>query len=98
MCGNAICWIYCPLHRYILTVIEVFLKFLHCVPGNAKSGPSVRSALRYIFHHDDDSHCPVCVHANRVKEFLNKGIQDMLRDEGFQFQVCKNPVEEKVRS
>jgi len=25
------------------------------------------------------------------KEFLNKNSQDMLRDEGIQFQVCKEP-------
>ena len=44
-----------------------------------------------IFH-DSRSH-PVCVHTDKVKEFLNEEFQDMLSDEAIQFQVCKNSDE-----
>ena len=35
-------------HRYILSVIDVFSKFLHMVLVKTKSGPSVASAFRSI--------------------------------------------------
>ena len=54
------------------------------------SGPSIASAFRSIFQHND-SRRPVWVRTDKVKEFLNKQFQEMLRDEGIQFQVCKNP-------
>jgi len=54
-----------------------------------KSGPAVTSAFRSLFH-DDDSRRPVWVRKEKGKEFLNKHFQDMLRDEGIQFQVCRN--------
>ena len=31
------------------------------------------------------------VHTDKGKVFLNKHFQDVLREEGIQFQVCKNP-------
>jgi len=34
---------------------------------------------------------PVWVRMDRGKEFLNKSFQDMLKREGIQFQICKNP-------
>jgi hypothetical protein len=52
--------------------------------------PSVASAFRSIFQ-DDSRRLPVWVHTDKGKEFLNKLFQHMLRVEGIQFQVCKNP-------
>ena len=57
-----------------------------------KTRPSVTLACRSIF--DDPkkfSRRPVWVRTYKGKEFLNKNFQDMLRDEGIQFQVCRNP-------
>jgi len=58
-----------------------------------KSGLAVTAAFRSIF--DDKpillSRRPVCVRTDKGKVFLNKDFQDMLRDEGIQFQVCRNP-------
>jgi len=36
------------------------------------------------------------VRTDKGKEFLNKHLQDMLRDEGIQFQVCRNLVKCEV--
>jgi len=41
------------MHRYILSVIEVFSKFLHFVLVKTKSGPSNVLAFRSTFHEDD---------------------------------------------
>ena len=79
--------------KYILSVIDVFSKFLYLIPVKTKSGPAVTAAFLPIF--DDKpkltSRRPVWVRTDKGKEFLNKHFQDMLRDEGIQFQVCRNP-------
>jgi len=77
---------YNDMYRYILSVIDVFSKYLQLVPVKTKSGPSIFLSL----FHDDDSRRPVWVRRDKGKEFLNKKFQDMLCDEGIQFQVCKN--------
>jgi len=79
-------------YKYILSVIDVFSKYLHLIPIKTNNGPSVALAFRSIF---DDPKCstgrgPIWVRTDKGKEFLNKHFQDMLRDEGFQFQVCRN--------
>jgi len=78
--------------RYILSVIDVFSKFLYLIPVKTKSGPAFTAAFRSIF--DDKpkltSRRSVWVRTDKGKEFLNKDFQDMLRDEGIQFRVCRN--------
>jgi transposase InsO family protein len=76
-------------HRYILTVIDVFSNYLHLVPVKRKSGPSITAAFRSKLA--DMKRRPVRVRTDKGKEFLNKHFQDMLREEGIQFQVCRNP-------
>jgi len=79
-------------YRYILSVIDVFSKFLYLIPVKIKSEPAVTAAFLSIF--DDkpklSTRTPVWVRTDKGKEFLNKHFQDMLRDEGIQFQVCRN--------
>jgi len=79
--------------RYILSVIDVFSKFLYLIPVKTKIGPAVTVAFRSIF--DDKpklpSRRPIWVLSDKDKEFLNKYFLDMLSDEGIQFQVCRNP-------
>jgi len=86
---------YNDTYIYFLSVIEVFSKYLHLVPIKTKSGTAVTSAFRSLLH--DDSSRPLWVRTDKGKEFLNKHFQDMLCDEGIQFQVCRNP-DENVRS
>ena len=58
-----------------------------------KSGPAATASFRSIF--DDKpklpSRRPVWVRTDKGKEFLHKDFQDMLRYEGIQFEVCRNP-------
>jgi len=81
--------------EYVLTVINVFSKFLHIIPLIRKTGKAVTTAFQSIFK--DPKYLkpirirPVWVHTNRGKEFLNRSFQGMLRCEGIQFQICKNP-------
>ena len=76
---------YNDTYVYVLSVIEVFSKYLHLVPIKTKSGPAVTSVFRSVLH--DDSHRPFWVRTDKDKEFLNKHFQDMLRDDGIQFQL-----------
>ena len=59
------------MHRYILSVVDVFSKYLHLILVTTKSGPSIASAFRSIYH-DEDCHRPVRVRRDVGKEFLNK--------------------------
>jgi len=81
--------------RYLLTVIDVFFKFLHIVPLSSKKGKTVTTAFQSIFK--DQKYLrrirrrPVWVRTDKGEEFLNRSFQDMLRREGIRFQNCKNP-------
>jgi len=66
--------------------------FLHMVPLRSKTGTAVTSAFQSIFK--DPRYvrrCPVWVRTDKGKEILNKKFQEVLKREGIQFQVCKNP-------
>jgi len=67
-----------------LSVIDMFTKYMYLVPVKTKSGPSIASAFRSIFH---DSRGLVWIGTDKGKEFLNKQFQDMLRHERIQFHV-----------
>ena len=58
-----------------------------------KSGPEVTAEISIIF--DDKPKLPSrgaeWLRTDKGKEFRNKHFQDMLVDEGIQFQVCMNP-------
>jgi len=79
--------------RYILSVIDVFSKFLYRISVKTNSGTAVNTAFRSIF--DDKpklpSRRPVWVCTDKCREFPNKDFQDLLRKEGIQFKVCRNP-------
>jgi len=80
------------IYVYILSNIDVFSKFIHMVPLRSKTGTAVTSAFQSIFK--DPRYLrrrPVWVRTDKGKEFLNKHFQEMLKREGSQFQVCKNP-------
>jgi len=74
--------------KYLLTVIDVFTKFLHIVPLLSKTGKAVTIAFKTIIN---EAKRPIWVRMDRGKEFMNKSFQDMLKREGIHFQTCKNP-------
>ena len=58
----------------------------------SKTGTAVTSAFQSIFK--DPRYVrrrPVWVRTDKGKEFLNKKFTEMLKREGIQFHVCKNP-------
>ena len=80
-------------YRYILSVIDVFSKYLHMIPLKTKSGPFVASASRSIFNDPKYStRCPIWVRTDKGKEFINKHIQNMLRMMASRFRCLGNPT------
>ena len=82
-------------YKYLLTVIDVFSKFLHVVPLESKTGQTVASAFQSVFTDKTYSkpykQRPLTLRTDKGKDFLSKAFQDMLKHEGIQFHVCKNP-------
>ena len=76
-------------------MIDVFSKFLHVVPWKSKTGQTVTSEFQSDFTYKKYSkpykQRPLTLRIDKGKEFLNKTFQEMLKHEGMQFQVCKNP-------
>jgi len=73
----------------------VFSKYLHCIPLRTKTRKEVTAALKSILQ--DPKYTkpirrrPVWVRTDKGKEFLNTQFQKLLKSEGIQFQVCRNP-------
>ena len=82
-------------YRYLLQVIDVFSKYLHSVPLRTKTGKEVAAALESKFREPKYTkpirRRPVWVRTDKGKEFLNTQIQPLLKREGIEFQVCRNP-------
>jgi len=82
-------------HKYLLTVIDVFSKFLHKVPLKSKSRKDVSSAFRSVLQDpiylNPFKRRPIWVRTDKGKAFLNLTFQNLLKHEGIHFQVCRNP-------
>ena len=82
-------------YKYLLTVIDVFSKYLHVIPLKSKTGPAVTAAFLSIFKDPKYStptrKRPLCLQTDKGKEFLNEHFQGMLRREKIRFRVCRNP-------
>jgi hypothetical protein len=86
---------YTDNYKYLFQVIDVFSKYLQNVPLHSKTGEEVASALDSIIQ--DPKYLkplrrrPVWVRTDKWREFLNKLLQGLLKREGIQFQVFRNP-------
>ena len=80
-------------YKYILTVIDVFSKYLHMVPLKVKTGAATAAAFESVLRDPKYQHNrrPIWVRTDKGKEFLAREFQAVLKREGIQFQVCKNP-------
>jgi transposase InsO family protein len=83
-------------YGYLLTVIDVFTRYIHVVPLRAKTGTAVAMAFSSILADSRYSlktgvRRPVWVRTDRGKEFLNRSFRDLLKREGILSQVCRNP-------
>jgi hypothetical protein len=81
--------------NYLLSVIDVFSKYLQVVPLKSKIGPSVTAAFESLLKDRRYSkpvrRRPFWLQTDRGFEFSNRPFQDTLKREGIQFHVCRNP-------
>jgi len=73
-------------YKYILSVIDVFSKFLHLDPLRSKSRTAVASAFISIFGDSRRRRRPVWVRTHKGKELLNKHFQRILKRSAFSFR------------
>ena len=82
--------------KYLLTVIDVFSKFLHMFPLKSKSGKDVSAAFQSVLKDSrylkPFKRSPVWVRTDKGKDFLNASFQKLLKREGIQFQVVGTPI------
>ena len=80
-------------YTYLLSVIDTFSKYLHIVPLRSKTGTAVNSAFLSVLakYSRPVRKRPAWVRTDKGKEFMNRTFQAMLRKEGIQFQVCRDP-------
>lgn len=78
-------------YKYLLNVIDVFSKYAYSVPLRSKTGSAITSAFESILEKDHHRRRPVWVRTDKGKEFVNSTFQHLLKREGIQFQVCRNP-------
>jgi hypothetical protein len=75
--------------KYLLSVIDVFSKFLHLVPLKNKTGQSVAVALLSILrappYNKPIRRRPLHIRTDKGKEFLNSNFQNLLKREGIEF-------------
>ena len=76
-----------------MNVIDVFSRYLLIVPLLAKAGAAVSSAFRSNLakYSKPVRRRPVWVRTDKCKEFMSGTFQALLRKEGIQFQVCRDP-------
>ena len=80
-------------YNYILTVIDVFSKYLQIVPLKVKTGATVASAFESVLQdptYQRGRRRPIWVRIEKGKEIIAREIQGVLKREGIQFQVSKN--------
>ena len=79
--------------KYLLSVIDVFSKFLHMVPLRFKSDKDVSAAFQSVLEDPrylkPSKRRPVCFRTDKGKEFIEI-FQMLLKREGIQFRVCRN--------
>lgn len=75
-------------HNFILTVIDAFSKLAFALPIINKSGDNVRQALSVIIK--NHSYQPASLQTDEGKEFLNKKVQQLLKENFIHFYVAKN--------
>jgi hypothetical protein len=74
-------------NNYIMTVIDCFSKYAWALPLKSKHGPEIVAALKKIFK---ERKCTK-LQTDRGKEFINKPVQDFLRDKNVKFFTANNP-------
>ena len=72
--------------RFILTCIDVLSKYAYAIPLKNKTGKSVRDAIASIFA----DRLPNFVQCDKGTEFLNRDVQQLLKDNDVKFYTTEN--------
>ena len=81
-------------YKYILSVIDIFSKFLFLVPVKTKSGPAVTTVFLSIFDGDPKKHScrPVWVRTDKSKEFYNNIFRTYYATRAYNFRFAGTPT------
>ena len=74
---------------FILTVIDCFSKFAWAIPLKKKDAPSVLKGFKILFEQSRPRK-PLRLQTDKGKEFLNKPLQEYLKERGIQHFVTHN--------
>jgi hypothetical protein len=81
--------------KYLLSVIDVFPKFLHIVPLKSKTGKDVTLGLQSILmdprYLKPIRRRPLWLRTDKGKKFLTKSFQNILKNDGIEFRIYRNP-------
>jgi hypothetical protein len=81
-------------YRFVLSVIDVFSKYLHLVPLKSKTGSAVAEAfgaiLRVSRYMKLRVRRPLVVQTDKGKGYVNRTFQ-YLRREAIEHRICRNP-------
>ncbi len=80
-------------YRYILTVIDIFSKFAWAIPLKNKTEKALVDAFRQIFR---SGRIPKKLQTDKGTEFLNRGVQALLKDNRVHFFTTNNETKASV--
>lgn len=80
-------------YKYILTTIDIFSKYAWAIPLKSKTEKSLVEAFRHIFR---TGRQPKKLQTDKGTEFLNKGVQSLLRNYGVHFFTTNNETKASV--
>ena len=86
-------------YRYIMTVIDVFSKFAWAIPVKTKSAPNMVQAFQTLFKQASASvpkRKPRKIQTDKGTEFLNRQVQDLLKEQGIHHFVTQSDTKASV--
>ena len=82
-------------HNFILTVIDCFSKYAWAIPLKKKDAPSVLKGFKILFEQSRPRR-PVRIQTDKGKEFLNKPLQEYLKERGIHHFVTQNETKAAI--
>jgi transposase InsO family protein len=74
-------------YKYLLNVIDIFLRYAWSVSLKDKNGKSIAAALTMLF----ENRKPIIIQSNKGTQFVNATVQQYLKRQGIDFHTTHNP-------
>ena len=74
--------------KYILNVTDIFSQYAWSVSLKNKTGTSITTALKSLFHDRE----PITLQSDEGTGFVNANVQQYLKHQGVNFHTTHNPV------